>query len=906
MRVFHQKNAAQGKQYYAASDYYEGGPDQLKGYWVGKLARHFGLRGEVQKEVFDRLVDNLDPTSGERLTQRNHGERRVLTDITFSAPKSVSLLWGVSQDQRLLDVVQQAATETFTDLEKDALTRVNHERGVLTTQKTGNLIGASWLHVTGRPVDGHPDPQLHVHGAFANATMTKDNRITAVDLSAVVRDSGYYEAIFQSRLAQYVEHLGYKIERSEYNFEIQGVSRSTIEKFSRRQAEIDQLAEELGITNPATKDKLAATTRQSKEENLVAIADLPDCWRNRLTAAETRQFKSIINQPLMINEKATTAKEAVDFAAKHLLERQSVVRERHLIRDALRFGIGDVTAYEIKREIKRRPWIRQGKDENALVTTREILEEEQALLAFARNGRGRLRPLARNHQIERDWLSDEQKKAVRGILDSTDRLQILRGVAGSGKTTLMKEAIETIEKHGKHVAVLAPTAEAAHGVLKEEAGFDANTLASFLKNEKAQANAQGGVIWVDEAGLIGMPTMLKLTEIAKTIDARIILSGDKRQHKAVERGEPLRLLEEQAGIKPHEIVTIRRQEDLGYREAVEYLSRGEIEEGFERLQNLGFVHETQDIKKRSQQIASDYADLIEAGKKTLVIAPAHAEREQITEAIRKELKSRGHIDKDERDFTILKSKRLTEVQRGDVFNYAPGDVVEFITRGRGGFKAGDRLTVSSVKDGQVWAASNRGRVEVPLLSPRSFDVYRPQQTKFAVGDRLRITKNRKGGNGVKRLNNGSLLALEGFTKDGDLKLSNGQTLSAVWGHLDHGITVTSYASQGKTFPRILLAQSSLSFPASSPEQAYVSASRGRERLDIYTDDVNALRQAISRPREVLNASELEQPQSEQEPARHSRLASRVSELRLRMPHYAKQQLHQLQTWLQHRRPEIAR
>ena len=198
--------------------------------------------------------------------------------------------------------------------------------------------------------------------------------------------------------------------------------------------------------------------------------------------------------------------DAVDFATKHRLENESVTRQRQLTRDALLQSIGEVPAEKIIAEVNQRPWIREGDGANALISTQEVLAEEQALLAFARRGRGSVGPLAPDHQIERDWLSDEQKQAVTGLLASTDRLQILRGVAGAGKTTLMSEAIEGMERCGKNVTVLAPTAAAAHEVLADE-GFAANTLASFLVDERSQQAVQGGVIWVDEAGLAECRTL---------------------------------------------------------------------------------------------------------------------------------------------------------------------------------------------------------------------------------------------------------------------------------------------------------------------------------------------------------------------------------------------------------------
>ncbi|RCS54869.1 conjugative relaxase [Bremerella cremea] len=900
MRVTHSKSSADAKAYYAFSDYYDSGPNQLKGAWFGKGAALLGLSGEVDKNHFDRLVDNQHPFEDSRLTQRQRADRRVGTDITLSAPKSVSLLWGVTQDDRILEAVQKAAHETFSDLEKDALTRVNHSRGVLTWEKTGNIVGASWLHTTARPVDGHPDCQLHVHGFVLNATHT-GKRWTAIDLSAVVRDSGYYEAIFQSRLAEKMLELGYPVERSERDFEVAGVGRETIEKFSRRTGLIEKMAEEHGITSPESKGQLGAKTREKKNQ-LVPPDELPSVWRSRLNEEEADHFDRLSRGEAISDQPEMSAAAAVDFAKGHVFERASVVRERELLRQAMLHGIGQVSVEQVHNEVVRREWIREGQDEQALISTREVLTEEQALLTFARSGRGKLAPLAPQHAIARDWLSDEQQTAVHGILNSHDRLMIVSGKAGVGKTSLMKETIEAIENTGRNVTVLAPTAEAAHGVLREKEGFDAETLASFLMNEKAQASAAGGVVWVDEAGLLGTSDMAKLATIGQRIDARIVLSGDERQHKAVSRGTPLKLLESEAGIQPFTIHRIRRQEG-DYREAVTLLSQGKVVEGFEKLDDLGFIKEIADDDLRNRQLAQDYADSLSPDKSSLVIAPSHVEREQVTAAIRQELKARGTIHGPEHEMTVLQSKRLTEAQRSDSLSFAPGDVVEFVTKGKGGYKAGDRLRVAEVHDGRVWAEGQSGKVAVPIESPKSFDVYRERVEHFAAGDRVRVTKNRRPSkdSSEKRLNNGSLFELTGFTKSGDLKLSNGQTIPASWGHIEHGVTVTSYASQGKTVHRVFLAQSSLSLPASSAEQAYVSASRGRGQLTVYTDDKQTLRSAIGRERIVKNASELRPTIVTQ-----NRWSERATSIRRFAENFAHQQTEKLRQWLAHEHVEMAR
>ena len=191
-------------------------------------------------------------------------------------------------------------------------------------------------------------------------------------------------------------------------------------------------------------------------------------------------------------------------------------------------------------------------------TTREVWDQEQRILAFARSGKGVFRPLAAGKAEGLDGLSGEQKAAVRHVWDSTDQLMLIRGGAGTGKTTMMTPALA---KLGAPVVLLAPSADASRGQLRKEGFSEANTVAAFLGSNAMQGKAKNGIIWVDEAGLLPVGDLDRLCGVAKGLDARIVLQGDPRQHKAVQRhGNMLRVLEEYAGLPVAELKQIKRAE----------------------------------------------------------------------------------------------------------------------------------------------------------------------------------------------------------------------------------------------------------------------------------------------------------------------------------------------------------
>src|SRR5262249_5530993 len=153
--------------------------------------------------------------------------------------------------------------------------------------------------------------------------------------------------------------------------------------------------------------------------------------------------------------------------------------------------------------------------------------------------------------------------------------------------------VDGIKENGRSVLLVAPSAEASRGVLREAGFKDADTLQRLLLDPKIQEAARGNVIIVDEASLIGAPTMRRLLDVAQHVDARVILTGDRFQHHAVERGSPFELLADKAKLPVARVDEIRRQKD-GYREAVKLLSERKTLAGIDRLDKLGWVQEVKE------------------------------------------------------------------------------------------------------------------------------------------------------------------------------------------------------------------------------------------------------------------------------------------------------------------------
>ena len=389
----------------------------------------------------------------------------------------------------------------------------------------------------------------------------------------------------------------------------------------------------------------------------------------------------------------------------------------------------------------------------------------------------------------------------------------------------------------------APSADASRGTLREVGFENADTIARLLVDKQLQESIKGELIWIDEAGLLGTRTMSQVFDLADRLDARVILSGDRRQHGSVERGAALRLLETEAGLVPAEIKEIQRQRGA-YKEAMHELSEGNLEEGFRQIDQLGWIREAPP-EERYRLLAEDYVKSVQAGETALVVSPTHLEGERITGEIRTALQKVGSVDAEQHLVRRLESLNLTEAERADVVNYAPGDVIEFHQNAKG-FEKGQQLEV--------------GDTPLPFDQARRFQAYHAGDIALAAGDVIRITKNGQTLDKQHRLNNGSLYRVKGFDTRGNLQLDNGWIIAKNFGHLTYGYVVTSHASQGKTVDHVFIGQSSASWGASSREQFYVSASRGRKQVSIYTDDKASLLKSVNQTDPRLTATELVTPQ----------------------------------------------
>ena len=589
--VVAQKNLGDAESYFdehlSQNDYYAAG-EIRPGQWIGVGAERLGLANIVTREQFHALCENRNPETGERLTQRQlkEGQRRVFYDFTCSAPKSVSVLAVTLADERLVTAHEEATRIAFRELETFAATRVR-KQGNQKDRTTGNLAAAAFTHTSSRALD----PQLHTHFTVFNATFDDSERSwKALQAGGMYDAIRYGTAVYRNELAKRVQQIGYRIQPSKHGFQIEGVSDEVLKRFSKRAQQRDAVVQELEqkLGRKLSNNAISLAVHQSRAEKVkgISTAEVRERQLAQLSSEEQQSLKKLCSsvhpvRPIRVFEPEN---QALNHAVAHVFERKSVVPEHELLNVALSQRLGEVDLPALKTAMKYSPDL--VKTERGF-STQQILATELDLIQTVNAGCDAVAPLHPGYRPA-DWLGEDQKRAIYHVLRTSDRITGLRGLAGTGKTTALRELVAACKEARVEPLFCAPTA-AATDVLRKE-GFEAVTLQSLLLTKPALSARQ--LVVLDEAGAVGIDDMKRLFDLARA--ARIVLSGDTGQHASVARGDALRILEQHSDFQSGQLTGIRRQRKAEYRKAVELAAQKRTVEAFAQLERMGAVAEFSD------------------------------------------------------------------------------------------------------------------------------------------------------------------------------------------------------------------------------------------------------------------------------------------------------------------------
>ncbi len=830
----------------AKGDYLTQGGD-LRMVWYGKGATMLGLAGEVQADHFARVCAGNHPATGEKLMVREKAGRRVCYFGQISAPKDVSIALLVGGDKRIEQWWQDSVQETLREIEAVTETRVRRGGRRDEDRVAGNMVTAVVTHDASRSLD----PQLHTHLCVMNVTYDEvEKRWKGVQPSSFYRYQSFFREVSYNKLAQRMREGGYELEPSrKMGFDIKGFPESARKLFSKRRDEILKKAAELGVSDQRNLLIIAATTRANKET--VSAAELRSAWREEcgdaLNDIERVIRESKARSPGTI---VPTYHEAMDYAQEHLFERQSVVNERILLREALVAGRGAVVLSQLREELERR--VIQGIliRHNDEITSRDALAMESEFIHWARSDWDKYARMGDERAISW-WMKRDHREAVRKILRCRNRVVVLQGDAGTGKTASLKEVLKGIEASGGAIFACAPSSKAT-AELRDELTPEAETIQYLLLNRHLQQKIAHRTIIVDEAGLLSVRQMRDLCRLAKANQNRLILVGDIKQHRSVEAGDALRAIQKYCEVETVRLTKIMRQKDPAYRQVVELLAAKKPYDAFTQLEKLGEVHEAKNTSSLFERAAQDYLQTITSGKSCLAIAPVWSEIEGFTDVVRDKLKAKGLVSGSEREVVVTSSFGWTEAQRKRVENYRPGYVLQF-HRETTAFNKDEAVRMVEVRGERLVVERENGdRWAFDPKRIHSFDVGEARKIPVASGERLLIHGNLK----VEKIKNGDIVEVVGFDSDGSIRLKDGRSLPRSFRQYTHGYATTSHAAQGKTVDRGILILGEAGIRAANLQQAYVSNSRFRQRQTIYTTNLKAAKDAMANDLDRKLAHEL--------------------------------------------------
>jgi conjugative relaxase-like TrwC/TraI family protein len=896
-------SSRQAENYYGIDDYYTQG--QPTGFWYGKGSQELALDGSVAPEQLNALLNGALP-NGESIHQGN-GQKRAATDLTFSAPKSVSIQALIGNDQRLLAAQARAVKVALDYAESFIGARATVNR-VTRFETTNNAVFAVVRHDTSRA----GDPNLHHHCLLLNCTKRADGAWRAFENRKIFEQKTVLDAIYVAHLQKECRALGYEVRQTATGFELAQISREQILHFSKRFQAIEEGLEAKGLSrSTATAEERQLVTLQSRSvKERYDREALQKDWQTQgkvmgitAAAATTRglnndtpeeqlstSLSAGLSTSLSANLKAhhTVVKAEVEFVINHLAEREASFNKNQVVVEVLRNGKGMIDVGQIEKALT----VKQNTAEIMLshdgkkIATQKSLAYERRILEIERTGRNQVVAITReipSHSLDSLEhkaalnLNPEQWQALTSVLATSNRVVAIQGYAGTGKTTTLK-ALEEVCKAERYTIVgLAPS----HSAVKAlgESGISAQTLQSWINNRQAREElSEKSIILIDEAGLVSSKQMQVALERAVYKNARVVLVGDIKQYQGVEAGKPFAQLQK-AGMETAVMQKMLRQKEVNLAQAAQFA----VTSPEEALKKLEIV-EIKEPQERYQKIAQDFAKLANRERRAemqtegkvemqeiLILCGTNQAREQINHAVRKELGLEGQGQ----NYQVFVTKDLTAAAKKRLGSYEVGNVIRFERDYQSlGAKKSEYYTVKAITETQlILTGDSKGKQQQQTIefsplkfSDKGFSVGRIETCEIAVREWVKLTTTAK----EQGYTNGERAWVEAVNADG----MGGLVLKTVSGKqiamdkqqvlpLDYAYASTGHSAQGLGAKRVLMEKESSSI-TTNQRSFYTDLTRAKEEVRLYTNDAKALPYAITRQVEKTTALEVTVPRQERE------------------------------------------
>lgn len=687
-----------------AEDYYVGS-GEAPGRWLGAGAEELGLSGEVDLDVFRLVLAGKSPNGEQLVTRKKSG-----FDLTFSPPKSISVLWGLGGGD-VARIVQDAHREAvaaavgYLESQTAVVGLRQHGRaGGIEIKQASGFVAAAFDHRTSRA----GDPQLHTHVVVSNLARADEDKWRALgrhpDLFSHAKAAG---ALYEAELRELLtERLGVDWSYADDHPEVVGIPNEICDHFAKRHAEAVAAVEARGLdASPKALQAAVLSTRRPKPRHVAAewsvdardygvlpdgVEGLRDRWEreSREAGLPPLDMGQVLDQEA--NHVVDIDAVGKELAGPHgLTETRATFARRDVVQafaalpgvgalEALRLADNWLTSGEAVCLGSRQP----GAEDRW--TTWDLLGQEQSLTHSAREraaaGVAMVEPDVVEAVVAGRGLSGEQAQMVRQLTTSGRGVEVVVGRAGVGKTFALDAAREAWESSGTVVIGTALSAAAA-GELRRGAKVSASTVARQIIETWRDGLPAGCVLLVDEASMVDTRSLATLNRAIEVANGKLVLVGDDKQLPSIEAGGTFARLVKRHPEAVVELTEVRRQESIADRTALAEVRHGDVASGLRDLiSHDGRTVVARDQSAKHQAMVTAWAEARAAGKEVLMLARSRRRVEELAVAAREAKRAAEELGEIELVVKIVPEptrRRSEKVWMPESRSFAVGDEVLF-------------------------------------------------------------------------------------------------------------------------------------------------------------------------------------------------------------------------------------
>ena len=588
--------------------------------FYGSALARLGIEPGYDPVTFRRLLEGRD-AEGQRLTEGRSNTRLPGWDLTFSAPKSVSLAWAVADApvQKLIESAHDRAVKTALDYIERNITVANCGKGKMgfdgqldVQRETANIAAALFLHGTSR----EGDPALHSHAIVFNAVERADGRIMSLNTRQIYTSKKELGAVYRIALAAELQNQGLRVERQKFSFELGELNhKKVLDAFSQRRAQIKIALDQRGLDSAKAANAAALATRGKGPQ--VSNDALKAQWRQRAAGFDiTPTTVAQMQGPPQVRK----AMPSFEQLLQQITEKQATFTERQARETIAIEAQGRVAVAEMEQYAQRffsseNTHLVTLQDQGRFIySSWEMVRVERTLLQAAKNIEARQQHQIKLKHVERAIqqfekthgfaLNAEQREAVIHVT-TKNGIALIQGYAGTGKSTLLAAANAAWTKAGLTVKGMALAGKAAAAL--KEAGLEAQTIAAALyAAERGDDFNAKDVIVVDEAGMVDSRTMSRLLDNANQAGAKVVLIGDTKQLQAIGAGGAFKALQNHFEVCT--LKDIRRQQTELGKQVVQLTLNGQAGDALAKLYSAGKLHFSEDRQTALQTVIDRWSE----------------------------------------------------------------------------------------------------------------------------------------------------------------------------------------------------------------------------------------------------------------------------------------------------------